>query len=51
MYTPKMKGGLGIPNLIWYYQATEITQLAYTNIKGSTPHWVDLEAYPAQWVL
>lgn len=44
LYTPKLMGVLGLPNLQAYYQSAQIAQLAYTTAKGSTPLWVSIEA-------
>ena len=37
------QGGLGVPNLWWYYQAARLAQLSDVYIKKDRPEWVNIE--------
>lgn len=38
-----MKGGLGLLNLWWYYQAAQLSQFSIIYPKGPKPDWVNME--------
>lgn len=34
LFRPRMKGGLGLPNLWWYYQAAQLSQISTIYSRG-----------------
>lgn len=43
LFRPRQKGGLGLPNLWWYYQVVQLTQLSTIYSKGPKPNWVGID--------
>lgn len=43
LFRLRTRGGLGLPNLLWYYQATRLSQLSTVYSKLVKPVWVDME--------
>lgn len=37
------QGGLGLPNLWWYYKAAQLAQISTVYSKGPKPDWVSIE--------
>ena len=37
------QGGLGLPNLLWYYQAARLAQLSDLYLKIEQPNWISIE--------
>lgn len=42
LFRPRKKGGLGLLNLWWYYQAGQLTQISTNNTRGSKPNWIGM---------
>ena len=43
LYNLSEQGGLGVPNLIWYYQSARLAQLSEIFLKNERPDWIDIE--------
>lgn len=43
LYSLRNKGGLGLPNFFWYYQAARLAQLSIVYSKSARPDWVEME--------
>lgn len=43
LFSPKTQGGLGLPNLLWYYKATRLAQLSMVYSKYEKPDWIQME--------
>ena len=43
LFRPRLKGGLGLPNLWWYYRAAQLSQFSIIYLKGPKPDWVSME--------
>lgn len=43
LFKPKRKGGLGLPNLWWYYQAAQLSQISAIYSRGPKPDWLGIE--------
>lgn len=37
------KGGFGLPNLLWYYQVAQLTQISVIYSRAIKPDWVHME--------
>lgn len=48
LYTPKQMGGLGMPDLLKYYQAAQMSQLIKFHTRQPRPLWMSIESslYP-----
>lgn len=44
LYLPKLKGGLGFPNLSTYYHAAHLAQIPKYHVTTEIPLWVALES-------
>lgn len=49
LYSPKTRGGLGLPDLFRYYQAARLAQLSTVYFRYEKPDWINIErqAVPA----
>uniref|UniRef100_A0A8C5MBU4 Reverse transcriptase n=1 Tax=Leptobrachium leishanense TaxID=445787 RepID=A0A8C5MBU4_9ANUR len=47
LHRPRDRGGLGIPNLLYYYYAAQLTQFVMFHAPSGTHRWVDLESHLA----
>lgn len=47
LYTPKQKGGLGLPDLLKYFHAAQLAQL--TKFNSQKPHTLLIESYSFQF--
>lgn len=43
LFDLRTKGGLGLPNLLWYYQAARLAQISMVYAKTARPDWVEME--------
>lgn len=39
----KSQGGVGLPNLWWYYQAVQLAQISTVYSRGPKPDWLSME--------
>lgn len=46
LYAPRIKGGLGVPNLVRYFEAAQLAQLIRTHSGLPQPSWMKLESSP-----
>uniref|UniRef100_A0A8C5MEC2 Reverse transcriptase domain-containing protein n=1 Tax=Leptobrachium leishanense TaxID=445787 RepID=A0A8C5MEC2_9ANUR len=44
LYRPRELGGLGLPNLQWYFQAAQLSQVVALHSPPNTHRWVDFES-------
>lgn len=44
LYTPRIRGGLSVPNFMKYYHAVQLAQLPKYHATKETPLWVALKA-------
>lgn len=43
LFRLKTQGGLGLPNLWWYYQVAQLAQISSVYSKGPKPAWLSME--------